>query len=52
VLFGIAQDNPAATKPEDCRYDACIAIPENLRITNDNKVTTSLLPGGKYGYSE
>lgn len=29
VLFGIPQDNPATTRPELCRYDACISLTES-----------------------
>jgi DNA gyrase inhibitor GyrI len=28
VLLGIAQDNPACTAPENCRYDCCLVTEE------------------------
>ncbi|OWA34378.1 DNA gyrase inhibitor [Saccharibacillus sp. O16] len=30
VLLGIPQDNPTATPPEACRYDACLVMDEDL----------------------
>lgn len=46
IIFGIAQDNPAITLPEKCRYDACIVISDNYKI--DNAVSESVIDGGKY----
>lgn len=46
ILFGIPQDNPAATSPENCRYDACIVISEDEEI--DGSINESELAGGKY----
>ena len=47
VLFGIAWDDPAATPPKECRYDACIALPVGFAPTGDG-IKTGELPGGKY----
>jgi DNA gyrase inhibitor GyrI len=46
VIYGIAQDNAEITKPENCRYDACIVIPQNFVI--DNQVNECEFSGGKY----
>ncbi|WP_339249010.1 GyrI-like domain-containing protein [Paenibacillus sp. FSL P2-0136] len=46
VLFGIPQDNPATTRPELCRYDACISLPENP--PEEASVPYGELPGGVY----
>ncbi|USG66123.1 GyrI-like domain-containing protein [Brevibacillus ruminantium] len=46
ILFGIPQDNPQATLPEKCRYDACIAITKDYQI--DDLVCESELYGGDY----
>ncbi|ETT37506.1 GyrI-like domain-containing protein [Paenibacillus sp. FSL K6-1122] len=49
VLFGIPQDNPESTIPEDCRYDACIVISKDFpmdELTPDLNETE--LPGGQY----
>ncbi|GIO92018.1 MULTISPECIES: GyrI-like domain-containing protein [Paenibacillus] len=46
ILFGIPQDNPAATPPENCRYDACIVISEDYEIAGS--INESELVGGTY----
>ena len=35
VILGIAQDDPTVTKLEDCRYDACLVIADDTRISDD-----------------
>lgn len=47
IIFGITQDNPATTSPEDCRYDACLVISRDCVIKDDH-VTLGELRGGKY----
>lgn len=47
VLFGIPQDNPATTLPEQCRYDACISLPEHPPAETSS-VPYGVLPGGTY----
>jgi DNA gyrase inhibitor GyrI len=47
VIFGIPQDNPEYTAPEQCRYDACIIIPDSFVI--DDTVEEGEFPGGTYG---
>lgn len=46
VVFGIPQDNPQTTSPEQCRYDACIVIAEDDLV--DDAVRESELNGGDY----
>lgn len=46
TLYGIAQDNPETTSPEQCRYDACIVLPAHFQL--DNHVQEGILPGGLY----
>jgi DNA gyrase inhibitor len=46
VILGIPQDNPATTKPENCRYDACIVIENETQI--DDTINEGELPGGTY----
>lgn len=46
VLFGIPQDPPETTLPENCRYDACIVIAEDFQI--DDSICESELSGGTY----
>jgi DNA gyrase inhibitor GyrI len=47
IIFGIAQDNPEETRPEDCRYDACIVVSNEFCI-NDDLVKQGNIIGGKY----
>ncbi|MBW7475559.1 GyrI-like domain-containing protein [Paenibacillus oenotherae] len=46
IMFGIPQDNPVTTHPENCRYDACIVIPEDYPI--DDSICESEFSGGEY----
>ncbi len=47
VIFGIAQDNPQTTPPEDCRYDACLAVTDSF-CTRDDRISLGQLDGGRY----
>ncbi len=47
VVLGIAQDNPHTTKPEHCRYDACMVLPDEATV-NDSCVAIGNLAGGDY----
>ncbi|MGG4404336.1 GyrI-like domain-containing protein [Paenibacillus amylolyticus] len=47
ILFGIPQDDPASTPPQNCRYDACIVIAESERL-EDEFVEIGELSGGDY----
>lgn len=46
VSYGVAQDDPATTPPEDCRYDACVAVSDVYPIKEPAKEAT--LPAGRY----
>lgn len=46
ILFGIPQDNPETTFPENCRYDACIVISNDYPI--DDSISVSEFSGGEY----
>lgn len=47
ILLGIPQDNPSITKAEDCRYDSCIVISKESKIT-ETYLQQSKIEGGKY----
>ncbi|KZE66708.1 DNA gyrase inhibitor [Paenibacillus jamilae] len=47
IILGIAQDNPAFVKPENCRYDACLVLPEDYYVNTD-EVYLSNISGGRY----
>ncbi|MGM9988790.1 MAG: GyrI-like domain-containing protein [Bacillaceae bacterium] len=46
VIFGIPQDDPETTLPENCRYDACIVISKDYQL--DDSICESELAGGDY----
>jgi DNA gyrase inhibitor GyrI len=45
TLYGIAQDNPAITPPEKCRYDVCFVTETGLQ---DDMIQRGTLPPGVY----
>nr|WP_184312531.1 GyrI-like domain-containing protein [Anaerosolibacter carboniphilus] len=47
IIFGIAQDNPETTRPEDCRYDICIVVSNDYSVIDDY-VREGNIVGGKY----
>ncbi|KWX88277.1 DNA gyrase inhibitor [Paenibacillus riograndensis] len=47
VILGIAQDNPALVEPENCRYDACLVVPEDYS-QNSDEVSAGSIRGGSY----
>lgn len=51
IILGIANDNPAATKPEDCRYDTCLVVAEDNFI-NGETVRPGRVAGGRYAVFE
>ncbi|RHW34056.1 DNA gyrase inhibitor [Lysinibacillus yapensis] len=46
TLFAIPQDRPETTLPDNCRFDACIVIPNDYDV--DNSVLEGEILGGKY----
>ncbi|KAB8138057.1 DNA gyrase inhibitor [Gracilibacillus oryzae] len=46
TIFGMAQDNPETTPPEECRYDACIVLTDKEPV--DHQVSEGVLNGGTY----
>ncbi len=46
IILGIAYDAPDTTPPENCRYDACIILPDKYCIKDS--INESKLNGGKY----
>jgi DNA gyrase inhibitor GyrI len=50
LRLGIAHDSPRFVPPEQCRYDACVVVPDDFET--DDSVTVSALPGWKVGRTE
>ena len=48
--FGISLDDPTVTRPTDCRYDACVASPENEVLTGSPQ--HKVIEGGRYAALE
>lgn len=46
VTYGVAMDDPAATPPELCRYDACVEIGHDDPAPPPAALAT--IPGGRY----
>jgi DNA gyrase inhibitor len=46
IIFGIPQDNPETTPPENCRYDACVVISEDYAL--DDSMCEGELSEGSY----
>lgn len=47
IILGIAQDNPAITRAEDCRYDACLVISSGDKIVHKD-ILQGDIAGGRY----
>jgi len=47
VILGIAWDDPQITKPENCRYDTCLVVPEDFS-PEENDVLDRKMIGGRY----
>ena len=46
VFIGVSQDDPEITPMEECRYDACVTVPEGTEGEGD--VGVYELPAGRY----
>jgi AraC family transcriptional regulator len=44
--YGVSFDDPMVTPADQCRYDACIEVPENFAGSGQYESTT--IPGGRY----
>ncbi|EES74953.1 MULTISPECIES: AraC family transcriptional regulator [Paenibacillus] len=48
-FIGISLDDPAVTEEEECRYDACVTVPDTLsRADAPPEIGFQTLPGGLY----
>ncbi|HJV01164.1 MAG TPA: GyrI-like domain-containing protein [Burkholderiaceae bacterium] len=46
TCYGVGLDDPVLTPADKCRYDACVALPEQFQGNGNTAITT--LPGGRY----
>lgn len=47
TVLSIYWDNPDVTAPENCRFDACVVIPDNF--TPEAQIQIQAISGGPYG---
>jgi len=50
TCYGVGLDDPTTTPPEQCRYDACVEVPDNFVASGTAQLTT--LPGGRYAIAD
>lgn len=50
VTLGVAHDDPNITAAEQCRYDACVVVPQSFKA--DRWVNVMDVPGGRYAVSD
>lgn len=48
--YGIGHDDPDITPADKCRYDACVAVPEDFVASAPASITH--LPGGRYAVAD
>ena len=48
--YGVSHDDPKVTAPEQCRYDACLEVSEDVVVTAPALITT--IAGGRYAMLE
>jgi len=46
--YGLALDHSGSTRPEDFRYDACIALPDGFIAPREDALPFETLPGGAF----
>ena len=46
VRYGVSLDDPTITKPELCRYDACVEAADSEVFSGNSK--RKVIPGGRY----
>ncbi|NRR28966.1 GyrI-like domain-containing protein [Oxalobacteraceae bacterium] len=46
TTYGVAQDDPSTTPAGECRYDACVEVPDDYQPGGPAKLAT--LAGGRY----
>jgi AraC family transcriptional regulator len=47
-ILGLCYDDPEMTRPENCRYDACLALDPAQSVPRVSGVNEILIQGGEY----
>ena len=50
ACYGIGHDDPNVTKAAQCRYDACVEVPESFVAKSPASI--AVLPGGRYAVAD
>jgi DNA gyrase inhibitor GyrI len=50
LKLGIAHDSPRVVPPDQCRYDACLVVPDDFQA--DDSIRVADLPGWKVGMTD
>jgi len=51
TIFGMSKDDPEVTPKEKYRYEACITLPDNFKVSSHDQVQTTVLPACKYAFT-
>jgi len=51
TIFGMSKDDPEVTPKEKYRYEACITLPENFKVSPDSLVQATVLPACRYAFT-
>lgn len=52
TIFGMSIDDPMVTPKEKYRYEACITIPESLKLGHDEGLSEMTIPASKYAVAQ
>ncbi|RWY54049.1 AraC family transcriptional regulator [Mucilaginibacter gilvus] len=52
TIFGMSKDDPEVTPKEKYRYEACITLPKDFKMTADSPVQRTVLPACKYAFTK
>jgi DNA gyrase inhibitor GyrI len=50
VTYGVAQDDPSVTPPNECRYDACVEVSADYPVKPPAQEGS--IPGGRYAVAK
>ena len=52
TIFGMSKDDPEVTPKEKYRYEACITLPKDFKVSIDSQVQVTILPACKYAFTK
>ncbi|MFD1257707.1 GyrI-like domain-containing protein [Mucilaginibacter terrae] len=51
TIFGMSKDDPEVTPKEKYRYESCITLPKDFKVSADSPVQITTLPACKYAFT-